>query len=70
LVDVKSRRAYPLFTKQMKRQKKKESKKSAKKKGRGRPTIYGEKIDVISLPEKYLKDTKIDKDIETKFYQI
>jgi putative transposase len=40
-----------------------------KRKGRGRPTIYGEKVDVSLLPEKYLKDTKIDKDIETKFYQ-
>ena len=153
LVDVQSRRAYPLFTKQMKKQKKEESKTtvnnkvgrpkgsknknskdkrlkgvfrvvsyflkiilkvikvpnlqyfvydgafgnssgvqatrkaglhlisklkknsalyfkySEKRKGRGRPTIYGEKIDVSALPEKYLKDTKIDKDIEIRFYQ-
>ena len=153
LIDVKSRRAYPLFTKQMEKQKKEESKKEPKKKvgrpkgsknknskekrlkgtfrvvsyflkiilkviniptlhyfvydgafgnnagiqatrkaglhlisklkknsalyfkctkkqkGRGRPTIYGERIDVSSLPEKYLKDTQKDKDIEIKIYQ-
>jgi len=153
LVDVQSRRAYPLFTKQMKKQKKEESKREVKKKvgrpkgsknknskdkrlkgtfrvvsyflkiilkviklpslryfvydgafgnnagvqatrksglhlisklkknsalyfkctkkrkGRGRPSLYGEKIDVSTLPKKYLKDTKIDKDIEIKFYQ-
>jgi len=40
-----------------------------KRKGRGRPTIYGEKIDLNSLDEKYYKDTQIDNDIELKFYQ-
>ena len=153
LVDVESRRAYPLFTKQMKKQKKEESKKEPKKKvgrpkgsknknnkgkrlkgtfrvvsyflkiilkvikvpnlryfvydgafgnnagiqatrksglhlisklkknsalylkcskkqkGRGRPIMYGEKVDVSLLSEKYLKETKVDKDIETKIYQ-
>ena len=40
-----------------------------KQKGRGRPKIYGEKIDVSLLPDIYLKETKIDKDIEVKIYQ-
>ncbi|MBL0707480.1 MAG: transposase, partial [Sulfurimonas sp.] len=39
-------------------------------KGRGRKKKYGELIDYENLDEKYCKDTKIEKDIEIKIYQL
>ena len=41
-----------------------------KQKKRGRKRKYGELVDYENLDEKYLKDTQIDGDIETKIYQL
>ena len=40
-----------------------------KQKDRGRKRIYGELIDYESIDEKYLKETKVEDDIEIKIYQ-
>jgi putative transposase len=41
-----------------------------KKYGRGRPPKYGEKLNLINLPEKYLKEVKIQDFVETQYYQL
>jgi hypothetical protein len=38
--------------------------------GRGKPKKYGAKLNYGDIPEKYLKESKIEKDIETKIYQM
>jgi putative transposase len=40
-----------------------------KQKDRGRKRIYGELIDYENINEKYLKETKVEDDIEVKIYQ-
>lgn len=37
---------------------------------RGRPAKYGDKIDIRNLSEHYLKEIKIENNIETKYYQL
>ena len=34
--------------------------------GRGKPKKYGEKLHYRDIPEEYLQESSIDKDIETK----
>ena len=38
--------------------------------GRGKPRKYGKKLNYEDIPETYLKDCSIEKDIETKIYQM
>jgi len=42
---------------------------TGEQKGRGRKRKYGELIDYQNIDKKYLKETTVDKDIETKIYQ-
>lgn len=37
---------------------------------RGRPPKYGDKIDIRNLSENYLKEIKVENNIETKYYQL
>ena len=43
---------------------------TGEQKSRGRKRIYGDEIDYDNLDDKYLKETRLDGDIELKFYQI
>ena len=38
--------------------------------GRGKPRKYGKKLNYEDIPEMYLMECSIEKDIETKFYQM
>jgi len=38
--------------------------------GRGKPKKYGDKLNYGDIPDAYLKESKIEKDIETKTYQM
>ncbi len=38
--------------------------------GRGPRKKYGKKLDCRHIPVKYLKETRVDKEIETKMYQM
>jgi putative transposase len=38
--------------------------------GRGPRRIYGDKLDPRALPERFLRQTKVEKDIETRIYQL
>jgi hypothetical protein len=38
--------------------------------GRGPRRIYGDKLDPRALPERFLRQTKVDNDIETRIYQL
>ena len=41
-----------------------------KQKNRGRKRKYGDKINYKAIPEKYLKETKVEDSIQTKIYQM
>ena len=38
--------------------------------GRGPRRIYGERIDPTAIPDRFLKQTSVDGDIETRIYQV
>jgi len=38
--------------------------------GRGKPKKYGKKLNYQEIPDEYLKESSIEKDIETKIYQM
>jgi hypothetical protein len=38
--------------------------------GRGKPKKYGDKLNYSAIPDEYLKESWIDKEIETKIYQM
>jgi len=38
--------------------------------GKGRPPIYGTRVDYNNIPAKYLKSDETEKDIRTRIYQI
>jgi len=43
---------------------------TGEQKGRGRKRIYGDLIEYSNIDKKYLKETQIDGNIETKIYQV
>jgi len=38
--------------------------------GRGPKRIYGDKLNPRAIPERYLRQTSVEKDIETRIYQV
>jgi putative transposase len=38
--------------------------------GRGKPKKYGDKLNYGAIPDAYLQESKIEKDVETKIYQV